>query len=463
MKTTMKILAAAVSMGVALSSGAAALAQAQPAGSINELLNRVRADVREASQENQQRLNEFQSSRNQQQSLLNQARGELASLERRSDQLTAEFEGNQVRIDELAEILRQRQGAFGEVFGTARQVAGEFAAIIDGSIISAQYPGRAGALEALATSNVLPTRDELDYIPRRVIEEMIYQQSVTTFQSRVLGINDGQPVTVNRVGPFVAFSSTGAERFALWSQDDATGEWRLADLARQPDAQFIAGASTLANADPGEIVMGVIDPSRGPLLEIYKDVPNLQERIDQSGNVGLVIIGLLIGAGAFGLFRIFQLFMTMGAVGGQKRSPNKPKKGNPLGRVMLAYESAKGGDVETVELKLDNAILQETPKLEFGLNFLKLAAGIAPLLGLLGTVTGMIKTFTQITLFGTGDPKVMAGGISEALMTTVLGLIAAIPLLFIHSFAASFARGVQQVLEEQAAGIVARHAEESNG
>jgi biopolymer transport protein ExbB len=209
--------------------------------------------------------------------------------------------------------------------------------------------------------------------------------------------------------------------------------------------------------------MGVVDPSRGPLLEIYKDVPNLQERIDQSGNVGLVIIGLLIGAGAFGLFRIFQLFMTMGAVGGQKRSPNKPKKGNPLGRVMLAYESAKGGDVETVELKLDNAILQESPKLEFGLNFLKLAAGIAPLLGLLGTVTGMIKTFTQITLFGTGDPRIMAGGISEALMTTVLGLIAAIPLLFIHSFAASFARGVQQVLEEQAAGIVARHAEESNG
>jgi biopolymer transport protein ExbB len=127
---------------------------------------------------------------------------------------------------------------------------------------------------------------------------------------------------------------------------------------------------------------------------------------------------------------------------------------------MLAYEGAKDKDVETMELKLDEAILQETPKLEFGLNFLKLAAGIAPLLGLLGTVTGMIKTFTQITLFGTGDPRIMAGGISEALMTTVLGLIAAIPLLFIHSFAQSFARGVQQVLEEQAAGMIARHAEE---
>jgi len=203
----------------------------------------------------------------------------------------------------------------------------------------------------------------------------------------------------------------------------------------------------------------VVDPSRGALLNIYKDVPDLNERIEQSGNVGKVIIGLLVISALFGIFRMISLLMTQAAVGGQKRK-SSGNKGNPPGRVMLAYESAKDKDVETMELKLDEAILQETPKLEFGLNFLKLAAGIAPLLGLLGTVTGMIKTFTQITLFGTGDPRIMAGGISEALMTTVLGLIAAIPLLFIHSFAQSFARGVQQVLEEQAAGMIARHAEE---
>ncbi|MBR9824831.1 MAG: MotA/TolQ/ExbB proton channel family protein [Alphaproteobacteria bacterium] len=459
MKTMMKVLAAAVTMGVALTSTAA---YAQPASSLSELLNRVRQDTREASQENQQRLNEFQSERNQQQALLNQARNELAALERQAAQLSDQFDANQVRIDELADLLRQRQGAFGEVFGTARQVAGEFAAIIDGSIVSAQFPGRADALDNLASSNVLPTRQELDFIPRRVIEEMIQQQQVVTFQARVYGVNDGQPTDVTRVGPFVAFSTVGGnQRFALWGQDETTGEWRLQDLTRQPPAPFPGGASALYNAAPGEIVMGVMDPSRGPLLEIYKDVPNISERIDQSGNVGLVIIGLLAISAAFGLFRIIVLFGAQGAVNGQKR---KSKAGNnPLGRVMKAYESVKDKDVETVELKLDNAILQETPKLDFGLNFLKLAAGIAPLLGLLGTVTGMIKTFTQITLFGTGDPRVMAGGISEALMTTVLGLIAAIPLLFIHSFAQSFARGVQQVLEEQAAGIVARHAEESNG
>ena len=462
MKTTIKMLAAAVSFGVALTSGAA-FAQTEPAGSISELLNRVRSDAREASAENQARLREFQSSTNQQQALLNQARSELASLRNRADQLTAEFEANQVRIDELDQELRERQGAFGELFGQARQVAGEFAAIIDASIISAQFPGRADALDTLAQSRTLPTRDELNYIWRRITEEMIQQQQVVTFNTVVTGLGGGEAVPTTRVGPFVVFTNyNNNQRFASWEESETTGAWGLRDLPAQPPANFTGGASALFNADPGEIVMGVVDPSRGPLLEIYKDVPDIPERIEQSGNVGKVIIGLLIISAAFGIFRLVVLLGTQAAVGGQKRK-STGSKSNPLGRVMLAYEAAKDKDVETMELKLDEAILQESPKLEFGLNFLKLAAGIAPLLGLLGTVTGMIKTFTQITLFGTGDPRIMAGGISEALMTTVLGLVASIPLLFIHSFAQSFARGVQQVLEEQAAGMVARHAEERHG
>ncbi|WP_339748522.1 MotA/TolQ/ExbB proton channel family protein [uncultured Maricaulis sp.] len=458
MKTTFKIFAAAVSMGVALTAGG--FAQTQPAGSISELLTRVRNDAREASQENQARLREFQSSTNQQQALLTQARGEMAALERQAATLSAQFETNQGLIDTLAETLRQRQGAFGELFGAARQSAGEFAAIINASLVSAQFPGRADALEALATSRTLPTRAELDFIWRRAIDEMIGQQNVVTFNSLVTGIGNGQPVPVTRVGPFIAFTSfNNNQRFARWKENDTTAQWTLSDLPTQPPSNLIAAASTLFNADPDQIVMGVVDPSRGALLDIYKDVPDLKERINQSGMVGLVIIGLLAISASFGLFRMFSLLSTQAAVNGQKRK-SKASKSNPLGRVMMAYEAAKDKDVETMELKLDEAILQESPKLEFGLNFLKLAAGIAPLLGLLGTVTGMIKTFTQITLFGTGDPKIMAGGISEALMTTVLGLIAAIPLLFIHSFAQSFARGVQQVLEEQAAGMVARHAEE---
>jgi biopolymer transport protein ExbB len=126
---------------------------------------------------------------------------------------------------------------------------------------------------------------------------------------------------------------------------------------------------------------------------------------------------------------------------------------------MLAYQQNKGSDIETLQLKLDDAVLKELPKLEGGLNLVKVLAAVAPLMGLLGTVIGMIVTFQAITLFGTGDPKLMAGGISQALVTTVQGLVAAIPLLLLHAFAAGASRRIAQVLEEQSAGFVAAAAE----
>jgi len=190
-------------------------------------------------------------------------------------------------------------------------------------------------------------------------------------------------------------------------------------------------------------------------------VPDTRERIAQGGKIGMIIVILTAVGVIFGILNIIRLFLVSMAVKGQKRKA-QPSKSNPLGRVMMAYDDASNKDSETVELKLDEAILRESPKLEFGLNFLKLGAGIAPLLGLLGTVTGMIKTFQAMMIYGTGDPQLMAGGISEALVTTMLGLIAAIPLLILHSFCASLARGVQSTLEEQSAGIVARHVEARN-
>ena len=455
MKTTFKMIAGAVSLGAALTAGAFAQ---EPAGSISELLNRVRADTREASQENQQRLREFQQATSQQQTLLNQARAELRQLEQQAANLTAEFESNQTRIDELNAELREAQGAFNELFGEARRKAGEYGAVINSSLISAEYPGRADTLMNLSESSVLPTRGELDDIWESVIEEMIYQQQVSRFSTTISGVADGEPVDTVRVGPFIGFYNDGGVGYARWAE--TAGVWNLRNLDRQPPGGLLDSARSLFNAGPGEIAIGPVDPTRGNLLQVYKDVPNLQERIDQGGTIGRIILVVLAISAAFGLFRLFTLLMTSMAVGAQKRS-STPRKSNPLGRVMLAFENSKSKDVEGMELALDAAVMKETPKLDFGLNFMKLAAGIAPLLGLLGTVTGMIRVFTQITLFGTGDPQIMAGGISEALVTTVLGLISAIPLLFIHSFAQSFARGVQQTLEEQAAGMVARHAEES--
>jgi len=464
MKTIIKTIAA-VSLGASLLSAPAfAQADREPVSSIQQLLDRVRADARDAQAENQRRLQEFRQNRDQQAALLSQARSRLASLEAQADQLTAQFEENDQRISELDAQLREEQGAFGELFGAARQAAGEFGSTIEASLISAQYADRHEALLELASSRTLPERRELDQIWQTLIDEMNGQAEVTTFQRRVLGLNEGQPLDVTRVGPFLAIADANGPRYVRWSadEDNAGLGYDLKELQQQPPGRLLNAASNLINADPGEIVSGPVDPSRGALLNIYKDVPDLRERFDQGGIVARIIAALLIFSAVFGIWRLLALLMTTSAINAQKRR-STASKSNPLGRIMLAYEEVKDRPIETIELKIDEAILRETPKLEFGLNFLKLAAGVAPLLGLLGTVTGMIRTFTQITLFGTGDPRIMAGGISEALVTTVSGLIAAIPLLFIHSFAASFARGAQQALEEQAAGIIARHAEESAG
>ena len=463
MKFNLKTLAAAVAFGTALAGGA--VAQQQPVSSISQLLDRVRSDVREASAENQQRLSEFRAARNQQTSLLAGARQELAALEAQADRLEAQFEANSEQVDVLAEELRLAQGEFGELFGVARQSAGEFGSLIEGSLTSSQHPGRAAPLLELSQSRVLPTRTELDTIWRSVTEEMVYQAEIASFSANVADLDCSGP-TVTRVGVFISFATCGGSvSVTQWARPENAADttaFGLSALGSQPPANILNAAMELYNAERGEIVSGPIDPSRGTLLLVYRDIPDLGERIDQGGMVGRIILGLLAVSVAFGLFRLLMLVLESMAVAGQKRR-STPGKGNSLGRVMLAYESVKDHSEEVIEMKLDEAILKEVPKLEFGLNFLKLAAGIAPLLGLLGTVTGMIKTFTQITLFGTGDPKIMAGGISEALVTTVLGLVSAIPLLFLHSFAASFSRGVQQTLEEQAAGIVARHAEERAG
>ena len=455
---------AAVSIGAGVFAAPALAAQErQPVRNIQELLDRVRADSRDAAAENQRRLQEFRQRRDEQSALLRQAQGTLAGLQAEAERTRTRFEENQVAIAQLDADLRAAQGEYGELFGAARQAAGEVAALLEGSLISSQFPRRHEPLRELAESRTLPDRRELDQIWRSQLSEMRAQGQVVTYNARISGQNDGQPLAVTRVGPFIAMTDRGGAKFVQWRVEptNRAAGYRMEELNTQPPGRLVSAASALMSAAPGEIVGGPVDPSRGGLLRVYLEVPNLAERFEQGGLVAKIILALLIFSAAFGIFRLFVLLGVNSAINAQKRR-STASSSNPLGRIMLAYEEVKDRPISTIELKIDEAILRETPKLEFGLNFLKLAAAVAPLLGLLGTVTGMIRTFTQITLFGTGDPKIMAGGISEALVTTVMGLIAAIPLLFIHSFAASFARGAQSTLEEQAAGIIARHAEEKS-
>jgi len=459
MKNMFKVIGLSVSLavtGLAVSetsvSPIQSQAQAQAGTTLDQLLSNIRQAGALSRQENQDRLARFRSARNQQAALLNQTKADIAREEARSEQLEATFNENDEVLGELELQLADRLGVFGELFGTARQVAGDTRGQLNNSLVSAQIPGRAAIVDEIATSKALPTMGQLRELWFIMQQEMTEQGKVASFDAPVRN-EDGEmeQATVVRVGPFSAVADS---RFVNYNLERRELEY----LVRQPSASFLGAADDLQDADPGELVQAAIDPSSGAILSLLVQTPNLVERVNQGGIVGYIVIGLAGLGLLIGITRTLALTSTASSVRSQAKK-RKASKSNPLGRVFMAYEENANADVETLELKLDDAILKEMPKLEKGLNTLKVLAGVAPLLGLLGTVTGMIQTFQAITLFGTGDPKLMAGGISQALVTTVLGLVAAIPLLLLHSLASGRAKIVQQILEEQAAGLVAAQAE----
>ena len=454
-----------ISKATAAVFGSALLLSAGPASaqinSVDALLNDIRQNASKVEQENRAREQQFRQRANQQSGLLNSAQSELRELEARAARVERSFASNRTQITRLEDELRAAQGDFGEVFGLARSKAGEFKALLDSSLITAQYPTRTAVLGRIAESKALPSAEDLDSIWKSMLEEIKAQRQVAEFTAPVANIDDGAEQTVTRVGPFSVFTSDSAQFLDYKKPDAESGKDAplLTKLPSQPGGQISSAAKKVASAAEGELVYAPLDPTRGELLKSFERVPSFYERHwVQGGNIGKFIIIMAALGVLFGVFNFIRLFFAKMAINGQKRKA-QPSKSNALGRVMMAYEGAQNKDADTVELKLDEAILRESPKFEFGLNILKLLAGVAPLLGLLGTVTGMIQTFQAMMIYGTGDPQLMAGGISVALVTTMLGLYAAIPLLVLHSFCASMARSIQGTLEEQSAGIVARHVE----
>ena len=427
-------------------------APAQPQLTLDQVLQAVRRERTASSAENREREQRFLAERNNQQALLNQVRQQVAAEEARATRLEATLEENQRTIAALSAELAEKQGEFGDLFGAARSSAADLNRQVSASIISAEFPGRSESLREIAQSETLPSVEQLELLWYVLLQQMTEQSKVTKFQAPVIRANgQSAEAQVTRVGPFVAMS-----RGDYLTYDE--GAQRLKFLARQPGGEARAAASRVENATGDRFVTAVIDPSLGTLLGLIVETPNFRERVDQGGEIGYATIGLALIAFVIGVLRFVQLSSTAGAVRAQMRR-GKGSKSNPLGRVLLAYEENKTASVETLQLKLDDAILHEIPKLESGLNFVKLIAAVAPLMGLLGTVSGMITTFQAITLFGTGDPQIMAGGISEALVTTVIGLCSAIPLLLLHAFASGASKRIIQILEEQAAGIIAKHAQ----
>jgi len=422
---------------------------------MDELLKQIRLGTQEAAKLNAEREQRFLRNKNEQAGLLAKAEADRASASARADQAKAKFAAGQAEIAELKKRLSERLGDSGQMYAAIAQSAGEFRSQIARSLVSAQIPDRAEFLDRIAQAGEIPSVTDLEQLWYLYAQEAAEGGRVVRFEAEVLdALGEKSKAEVIRVGQFTALTAEGY----LTLQPETAA---LAQLPRQPEGQS-GLAQEFSEAKDGLHAV-LIDPSRGDLLRKIAERPTLMERIHQGGEVGYVIIAIGVIGAVLAIYQFVYLLLVGVRVGRQLADVAQPRQDNPLGRILASLKGDTTQDPEVLETRLSEAVLRETPKLERFQSLLRMIVAAGPLLGLLGTVIGMIITFQVITEVGAGDPKLMAGGISQAMIATVLGLIIAIPLLFVNSFLMTRSRSITQILDEQAAGLLAQRLEAVGG
>ncbi|AXQ29091.1 MotA/TolQ/ExbB proton channel family protein [Solimonas sp. K1W22B-7] len=433
-----------------------ALAQTQAKG-MDDLLNRIRQDGAASAKLNQEREARFLRDRSAQAEMLQKAEAEHASVKARSDAIRARYEANQKQIAELKEQFKTRAGDYTQVAATVRQAAADFRSHAGDSPLSTQFPERLAVLDALSADDAMPGQADIEKLWFVLQQEMTENGRVARFQGEVVDTQGSSTKEeVIRVGAFTAF------RDGDYLVPQPGGN-QLLELLHQPERGFRSLARKFADRDEATAPI-LIDPTGGTLLAQEALRPSLGERIEQGGAVGYVIIAVGLVGAVLAIWQLAWLLRTDRAVRRQLDNVAQPSQDNPLGRVLATFKgdpNTAAEDAEVIELRLSEAVLREVPKLERFQAFLRLAVAAGPLLGLIGTVVGMIITFQVITEQGAGDPRMMAEGISQAMIATVLGLGIAVPLLFINSLLAARSRVITQILDEQATGLLAERLEKA--
>jgi biopolymer transport protein ExbB len=451
-----KVAAIALCGALTLSAGSVL---AQDAKSLDELLGFVKQGQVTESKENRAREQRFAKDKANQASVLKKAEAERTRQEQISAELEDDFEANELLVAAKQAQLKEKLGTLAELFGHLTSASGDLATNMEFSIVSSQFPGREVFLEELiakmSSSDRLPSIEEIERVWYELNREMVESGKVVSFTAQVAKPNgDKIEQKVVRIGTFNMISEEGMYLQYVPSKGS------LEQLSRQPSGPYIGWAKSLSAAADGMHKFGVdpTGPTGGSFLAALINSPTMEERWHQGGYIGYAITA--VGAFAFilAIWRLLVLTAVSAKVSSQLKN-DKASANNPLGRVLKVHEDNPAMDTETLELKLSEGILKETPKLESGLVLLKIISAVAPLMGLLGTVSGMIITFQAITIFGAGDPKAMAGGISGALVTTVLGLLVAIPTVLLHTIVNGRAQRIIHILNEQTTGIIAEHTE----
>ncbi|EGQ7942413.1 MotA/TolQ/ExbB proton channel family protein [Vibrio cholerae] len=427
---------------------------ASVANASNSLVQQATQEKAQQQQHNQQREAGFVQTAQELQAAKAELLAERNRLQKEADQLSSQFSDNENTLARLEETLRLETGSLGEMFGVVRQNAKELQSELDQSVTGVEPRAHQQSIDDVVAAKTLPSMAQLRGLWQAMSEEIRASGQIQTTEIRWLnGQGETQTVPALRLGSLGLISEQG---YVKW---DNARQQALSYQQLPSDFPTFSHIRTLVD---GDVVTMKVDPSRGVLLEQLALTPTLSQRLQAGGVIGNVIL-VLLGVGLIiALYRGAILATLRQKIKAQLKNPEQPGN-NPLGRILAVYNKEQQRSVEALELRLLEAVVDEQNHLETGLSMLKLLAALAPMLGLLGTVTGMIETFQVITQFGNGDPKVMAGGISMALVTTVEGLIAAIPLLLAHNILSAQAEAIRNILEKQGIGLVAQQAERDCG
>jgi biopolymer transport protein ExbB len=424
-----------------------------PAGSafasteeLDALVESVRQEALQEANYDQERIERFLSERESKSQLLADARQRLVEENNRADRLRDSYESNELTLTQYEADLEERAGDLNDLFAIVRQTAVNANSVLGTSLVAAEQENRTEFLLDLGKSERKPSIDDIRQMWTMILSEIVESGKVVRFNATVIkpqGDETRQAVT--RTG---VFNSVSNGAFLRYLPDSG----KLVELSRQPATRFQRMAADLEEASDGMHAFP-LDPSKGAILSLMVQSPDLRERLAQGGAIGYLILFL----GAIGLLMVIQraigLLLARRGIEAQAQSDDVDEK-NPLGRMQRIANAITSQNIDVISMRLDEQLGEESSLLNRGLPTVAVLAAVSPLLGLLGTVTGMIETFQQITLFGTGDPKMMSGGISQALVTTQLGLSVAIPLVLFHSLLSGRANRLVEKLGKYSSDIV---------
>ena len=417
---------------------------------LENLLTDVKKESKQELLEESKRLQKFIDNKNKQKQILNNTKALLKKENKKTVRLKNTIDKNEKTLIKKETSLNIKVGDLGEMFGSIRQISSDFLTNYDSSLSASQSPEKKEIFSRFANTKKLPNTDEITIFWHTMLDEIIKSGTVSQYKANVI-LNDGTKhlQTVTKVGQFAAVSQG---KYLQYDSDINS----LIELSTQP-SNAIQNRANEFEKSQGELKNIVIDPTKGSLLSLLDMKPTMMDRINQGGVIGYIIIALGLLGLLFALYKVVLLYITQKAINQQIKDITTPIHNNSLGNIAQTFYDNKNKPLNDLEISMNESILKEINIIKSGESFIKLLAAVTPLLGLLGTVTGMIATFQAITLFGTGDPKLMAGGISTALMTTVLGLVTAIPLLFAYTYLASKSNRIVSILEEQSIGMLAKN------